>query len=80
MKLHDDWLSNVVYSGVPADMVGRRQRIEVGPMSGLHNVRFWLEQNGLWASDQCQQEILQAAKRSNRLLTTEEIMELIQRF
>ncbi len=80
MKLHDDWLGNVVYSGVPADMVGRHQRIEVGPMSGLHNVRFWLEQNGLWASDQCQQEILQAAKRSNRLLTTEEIMDLIQRF
>lgn len=76
-KMKDDWLSNIVYSGVPADMIGRRQRIEVGPMSGLHNVRFWLEQHNLHVSDECIAEILNAAKRSSKVLTDEEIMTII---
>lgn len=79
MKNQDSWLSNVVYSGVPADMIGRRQRIEVGPMSGLHNVRFWLEEHALTVSERCEEEILALAKRSNRVLTAEEILAVIQR-
>jgi 2-isopropylmalate synthase len=42
-KKGDDWLADRVYSGVPADMVGRHQEIEVGPMSGESNVVYWLE-------------------------------------
>ncbi|MFQ5612796.1 MAG: LeuA family protein [Anaerolineae bacterium] len=78
LKGQDDWLGNIVYSGVPADMIGRRQRIEVGPMSGLHNVRFWLEARGLSVSEQCMEEILTAAKRSSKVLSDEEIMAVIK--
>ena len=27
-------------------MVGRRQEIEIGPMSGISNVKYWLVQRG----------------------------------
>src|SRR5213594_1350486 len=46
-KKGEDWLADRVYSGVPAGMVGRRQIIEVGPMSGLSNVECWLENHGI---------------------------------
>jgi 2-isopropylmalate synthase len=75
----DTWLSNIVYSGVPADMIGRRQQIEIGPMSGLHNVRFWLAEHGLVVDDCCMEEILATAKRSNTLLSGEDIMAVVNR-
>jgi len=77
LGMEDRWLGNIVYSGVPADMIGRRQRIEVGPMSGLHNVRFWLEQHDLCVSDNCIEAILNAAKRSRKVLTHDEIISVI---
>src|ERR1044071_6127429 len=41
----DDWLADMVYSGVPARMLNREQRIDIGPMSGKSNVIFWLDRN-----------------------------------
>ena len=46
-KKGEDWLADRVYSGVPASWVGRRQAIEIGPMSGESNVVFWLESHGI---------------------------------
>ena len=43
----DDWLADRIYSGVPAAMVGKRQEIEVGPMSGASNVEYWLRERGI---------------------------------
>jgi len=62
-----------VYSGVPASVVGREQRIEVGPMSGESNVVFWLEQRGIEASRARIDRMMTAAKASDRLLTEEEL-------
>ena len=45
-RKNDPDLADTVYSGVPARLVGRRQQIEIGPMSGKSNVVFWLEQHG----------------------------------
>jgi len=70
---HDDWLTDYVYCGVPASMVGREQGIEIGPMSGEHNVRFWLRKHNIEPHPVFVEKILAAAKRSNRLLTEEEI-------
>ena len=39
----DEWLADRVYSGVPAGVFGKKQEIEIGPMSGMSNVRFWLK-------------------------------------
>ena len=76
-KKNDTWLANRVYSGVPADMVGREQKIAVGPMSGKSNVVFWLERRGLEASDATVEKIFQAAKKSTRIMTDAEIESVI---
>ena len=72
----DVWLSERVYCGVPASMVGREQGIEIGPMSGEHNVRAWLAKHGIEAHPVFIEKILAAAKRSNRILSEEEIQRM----
>jgi 2-isopropylmalate synthase len=74
----DTALANMVYSGVPAHMVGREQTIEVGPMSGKSNVVFWLEQRGFDATEDVVDRIFQLAKRSNHILRDEDIMALLR--
>lgn len=69
----DEWLADRVYCGVPASMVGRTQGIEIGPMSGEHNVRVWLKKHGIEPHPVFVEKILAAAKRSNRLLAEDEI-------
>ena len=76
LRTGDRALADRVYSGVPASMVGREQRIEVGPMSGESNVVFWLEQRGIEATHPRIDRVLTAAKASDRLLTEEEILSL----
>jgi len=73
----DDWLADRVYSGVPASMVGRVQGIEIGPMSGEHNVRFYLRQREVEPHPLYVEKILAAAKRSNRLLTEEDVLRMV---
>ncbi len=72
----DEWLADRVYSGVPAAMVGRHQKIEVGPMSGESNVVYWLSERGVDATPELVAAIFDAAKKSDRLLTDEEILEI----
>ena len=67
-------LVDAVYSGVPARMVGRRQEIEIGPMSGKSNVVFWLEQRGLPAPPDVVDRIFAHAKAAAAVLTEEEIL------
>lgn len=76
-KKHDDWLANMVYSGVPAHLFGREQQIEIGPMSGKSNVIFWLERHGLEATEERVEKIFSRAKQTNTVLTDEEILALV---
>jgi 2-isopropylmalate synthase len=62
-----------VYSGVPASVVGREQRIEVGPMSGESNVVYWLESHGHEPTKERVARVFDRAKQSDRLLTEEEL-------
>ena len=73
MAKGDDWLADRVYSGVPAGDYGLRQRVEVGPMSGLSNVVYWLQQRGYEPTDERKHRIFRAAKETNRILTDGEI-------
>lgn len=73
----DDWLANRVYSGVPADMFGLKQGIEIGPMSGEHNVRFWLEQRRIRPTEETVKAIMNAAKEARRVLNEPELREII---
>ena len=79
-KKSDEWLSDRVYSGVPASMVGRHQVIEVGPMSGLSNVQCWLEDRGMEPRTELVEAIFRRAKESDRVLLDDEIQEIVARF
>jgi len=72
-RKNDPALADRVYSGVPASILGREQRIEVGPMSGESNVTFWLEKHGYEPSRERVDRIMSAAKASDRLLTDEQL-------
>jgi 2-isopropylmalate synthase len=78
LRKGDRALADAVYSGVPASVVGREQRIEVGPMSGESNVVFWLETNGYEATKERIARVFDRAKRSDRLLTQDELRALAQ--
>jgi 2-isopropylmalate synthase len=73
LRKGDRALADRVYSGVPASVVGREQRIEVGPMSGESNVVFWLEHRGIEATRARIDRIMSAAKASDHLLAEEEL-------
>lgn len=72
-KKGQDWLADRVYSGVPASWVGRRQEIEVGPMSGESNVIYWLQSRGIDPTPERVQAVFQRAKSVDRVLTETEI-------
>jgi len=76
-KKNDIELANAVYSGVPSQMFGLEQIIDIGPMSGKSNVLFWLERHGVPATDDVVERIYQRAKASNHTLTETEIRECL---
>jgi 2-isopropylmalate synthase len=75
--LDDAWLAERVYCGVPASMVGREHTIEIGPMAGEHNVRFFLRKHGIEEHPVFVEKILAAAKRSNRLLSEDDVRHMV---
>jgi 2-isopropylmalate synthase len=76
-KKGDHQLANSIYSGVPSHLFGLEQVIEIGPMSGKSNVLYWLEKRGIPASDELVERIYDAAKKSERVLTDEEILTIV---
>jgi 2-isopropylmalate synthase len=70
------WLADRVYSGVPAGWIGRQQEIEVGHMSGGSNVQYFLRGRGITPTPAMVDAVLALAKRSERLLTEDEILEV----
>ena len=79
-KKGDQYLADRVYSGVPAGMFGRRQEIEIGPMSGVSNVVYWLQSRELPSDDKLVQRIFAKAKGAHQLLSENEIMALVADF
>jgi 2-isopropylmalate synthase len=72
------WLGDRVYSAVPAALVGRRQAITVGPMSGQANVVAWLKDRGMEPTPSHIALILSAAKQTSHVLSDDEITSLLQ--
>ncbi|MFN8178950.1 MAG: LeuA family protein [bacterium] len=73
----EEWLADRVYSGVPASWIGRRQEIEIGPMSGGSNVLHYLKSRNLPHHQELLDAILQRAKTMNKLLTEEQVLEIV---
>jgi 2-isopropylmalate synthase len=72
------WLADRIYSGVPASMIGRVQGIEVGHLSGASNVHFFLQARGLPDTPEVNEAILANAKKSERLLSEQEILDIVE--
>ncbi len=80
LRKGDPWLVDRVYSGVPASQFGLEQRIEISPVSGLSNVRYWLESHGHDPEDDVLAAALfELAKHSDHTLTDAEILAEIDR-
>jgi len=77
-KKGDDWLADRVYSGVPATWLGRKQEIEIGPMSGNSNVVYYLNSHGFPGTAEVVQAVMQAAKHSSQVLTLAEVGEIVR--
>jgi 2-isopropylmalate synthase len=78
-RKNDRDLVDAVYSGVPASLVNREQQIDVGPMSGKSNVIFWLERHGYTASEELVDRVFAKAKKSDAVLSAEEIRREVDR-
>lgn len=78
-KKGDIDLMDAVYSAIPASLIGRKQEIEVGPMSGKSNVVFWLEQRGIPCSEPVIDRVFAKAKGSTTVLTEAEILAEVYR-
>ena len=71
-----DWLADLVYSAIPASLVGRKQEIEISPMSGLSNVKYWLRSRGYDPDDEALcNRIFEAAKAGDHTLSEKEILD-----
>jgi 2-isopropylmalate synthase len=78
-KKGDDWLADRVYSSIPAGEIGLTQRIEISPVSGLSNVKYWLQANGYDPADEAAcRALFDAAKRTDRVLTDAECHALLR--
>src|SRR5438309_10698800 len=78
-KKGHDWLADRVYSSVPAAEFGLVQKIEISPVSGLSNVKYWLETHGYDPEDEAScRALFDAAKRTDRVLTDDECRRLLK--
>jgi isopropylmalate/homocitrate/citramalate synthase len=73
----DAWLADRIYSGVPAGEFGLGQVIEISPMSGISNVRYWLSAHGRDADDEALvRHVFEAAKQADHTFTDDEVHSL----
>src|SRR2546430_6977038 len=78
-KKGHDWLADRVYSSVPAAEFGLGPKIEISPVSGLSNVKYWLETHGYDPEDEAScRALFDAAKRTDRVLTDDECRRLLK--
>lgn len=74
----DTWLADRVFSSVPASLVGREQRLDVGPFSGETNVTAWLSARGIEATESNVRRLLGKAKQASSVLSEAEILGLFE--
>ena len=79
-KKGDDWLADRVYSSVPADWLGLKQRIDVGPMCGESNVVYWLVEHGEEPEPKLVQHLFQLAKQAEAVFEDAELSRLVEEF
>lgn len=76
----DAWLADRIYSGVPAGWFGLHQVIEISPMSGISNVRYWLKAHGYGADEGLCAHVFEAAKTGDHTFTDDEVHALCRAY
>lgn len=76
----DEYLANRIYSGVPADLFGRKQEIEIGPMCGKSNVIWWLQARGIKTTPEVVDRIFEHAKQASSVLDEDEVKAIISKY
>lgn len=71
------YLADIVYSAVPPSILGRKHTINIGPLSGRHNVERVLEKLEIPVTEKLVKALLKAAKLLNRDLSSKEIGTII---
>ncbi|TMQ66198.1 MAG: 2-isopropylmalate synthase [Candidatus Eisenbacteria bacterium] len=79
-KKGDAWLADRVYSSVPADWLGLKQQIDVGPMCGESNVICWLIEHGEEPDPKLVGHIFQLAKQRETVFEDGELSEIVRAF
>ena len=69
-----------VYSPVPAEWIGREQKMEIGPNNGRSNVIWWLVYHQFSFNLDLVRIILDHTKKQNKVLTNTEILKMIKDF
>lgn len=77
-KKGDAKLADTIYSGVPAHWFGKKQIIEIGPMSGASNVKYWLSENNFDATEHLVSTILDFSKQQSGILTNTQLRAFIK--
>ncbi len=67
---------DIVYSSVPAQDFGKEQVIDVGPLSGLSNVKYVLRKINIEPTEDNCLKVLQHAKENNAVLSIDEVASL----
>jgi len=77
-KKGEEYLADRVYSGVPAAIFGKQQKVVIGPMSGKANCVYLLQDMGIEPLPEVVEALLKLAKESNHILTTAEVMAVVR--
>lgn len=78
-KKGHNWLADRVYSSIPAAELGLEQVIEISPVSGLSNVKYWLQSHGYDPDDEAAcKALFDAAKHADHTLTEAECHRLVK--
>jgi isopropylmalate/homocitrate/citramalate synthase len=72
-----EWLSEQLYSAVPASWVGGRTTLMVGPGSGESNVLGWLLEHGCVPDRRLVGEVLARAQQADRVLSVAELEAMV---
>lgn len=73
-------IADAVYSGVPASLFGRKQKILVGPMSGKSNIIYWLKTHNHPQDDELVKFVFEKVKTANRILKDNELEKIVKQY
>jgi 2-isopropylmalate synthase len=76
-QIRNPILKDSVYSSIPARLLGREQEVLIDSASGVSNVKYWLNVNGLEVSPAVIDKILETAKGKSQPLEDHEIRSII---